>query len=62
MELTKMAPRCGVEVSGVSLADCSDGEMDAIRAAIYEHGVAVFRDHSRLKITSSLAAAGAGSM
>ncbi len=39
-----MAPRCGVEVSDVSLAMCSDGEMQAIRQAIYEHGVAVFRD------------------
>ena len=44
MELTKMAPRCGVEVSGVSLADCSDEQMGAIRQTIYEHGVAVFRD------------------
>jgi taurine dioxygenase len=44
MEMTPMAPRCGVEVAGVSLKDCSDGEMAAIRQAIYEHGVAVFRD------------------
>ncbi len=44
MELTKMAPQCGVEVSGVSLANCSDAEMDQIKQAIYEHGVAVFRD------------------
>ncbi|WP_298467745.1 TauD/TfdA family dioxygenase [uncultured Erythrobacter sp.] len=44
MEFTKMAPKCGVEVSGVSLADCSDAEMQEIKTAIYEHGVAVFRD------------------
>lgn len=44
MEFTPMAPQCGVEVSGVSLASCSDEEMDAIRQAIYEQGVAVFRD------------------
>ena len=44
MELTPMAPKCGVEISGVSLADCSDAEMDSIKQAIYTHGVAVFRD------------------
>ena len=44
MELTAMAPQCGVEVSGVSLANCSDAEMQDIKNAIYEHGVAVFRD------------------
>ncbi|KEO91941.1 taurine dioxygenase [Erythrobacter longus] len=44
MKLTPMAPQCGVEVSGVALANCSDAEMDAIKQAIYEHGVAVFRD------------------
>jgi taurine dioxygenase len=44
MELTAMAPDCGVEITGVALADCSDEEMRAIKQAIYEHGVAVFRD------------------
>lgn len=44
MQLTSMAPECGVEISGVSIADCSDREMDAIKRAIYERGVAVFRD------------------
>lgn len=44
MQLTLMAPNCGVEASGVSLANCSDAEMQAIKQAIYEHGVAVFRD------------------
>jgi taurine dioxygenase len=39
-----MAPQCGVEITGVSLAQCSDQEMAAIQQAIYEHGVAVFRD------------------
>ncbi|MEM1194649.1 MAG: TauD/TfdA family dioxygenase [Pseudomonadota bacterium] len=46
MELTAMAPECGVEISGVELATCSDAEMDAIRRAIYAHGVAVFRDQT----------------
>ena len=44
MKLTPMAPKCGVEVEGIALASCSDAEMDAIKQAIYEHGVAVFRD------------------
>ncbi|WP_432200063.1 TauD/TfdA dioxygenase family protein [Erythrobacter sp. W53] len=44
MQLTPMAPKCGVEISGVSLAKCSDSEMDEIKRSIYEHGVAVFRD------------------
>ena len=44
MKLTPMAPKCGVEVEGIALASCSDAEMDAVKQAIYEHGVAVFRD------------------
>ncbi|MFZ9396384.1 MAG: TauD/TfdA dioxygenase family protein [Erythrobacter sp.] len=44
MELKPMGPRCGVEIAGVALADCSDADMNAIKQAIYEHGVAVFRD------------------
>lgn len=44
MDKTPMAPECGVEISGVSLAQCSDAEMQEIKSAIYEHGVAVFRD------------------
>lgn len=44
MELMAMGPRCGVEISGVSLRDCSDAVLSAIKQAIYEHGVAVFRD------------------
>jgi taurine dioxygenase len=46
MELRQMAPRCGVEIAGVSLAACSDADMAAIKTAIYEHGVAVFRDQA----------------
>jgi len=44
MKLTPMAPKCGVEVSEISLAQCSDAEMQEIKKTIYEHGVAVFRD------------------
>ena len=46
MELRPMAPRCGVEIAGVSLSTCSDADMAAIKKAIYEHGVAVFRDQA----------------
>ena len=44
MRQTPMAPKCGVEISGVALRSCSDAELEAIKQAIYEHGVAVFRD------------------
>ena len=44
MEFRPMAPRCGVEVSGIALKDCSADDMAAIKDAIYSHGVAVFRD------------------
>lgn len=44
MKLTPMAPQCGVEVDGVKLAEAEGETLDAIRKAIYEHGVAVFRD------------------
>ncbi|MEP3051106.1 MAG: TauD/TfdA family dioxygenase [Erythrobacter sp.] len=43
MKMNAMAPQCGVEISDVSLAECSDAEMQQIKQAIYEHGVAVFR-------------------
>ena len=46
MQLQAMAPECGVEISGVELANCSDAEMVDIKNAIYEHGVAVFRDQN----------------
>ena len=46
MKLTAMAPQCGVEITGVDLAACADDQMQEIKNAIYEHGVAVFRDQS----------------
>ena len=46
MELTAMAPKCGVEIAGVMLANCSDAQLQEIKHAIYEHGVAVFRDQT----------------
>ncbi|MEP2734754.1 MAG: TauD/TfdA family dioxygenase [Erythrobacter sp.] len=44
MKLTPMAPRCGVEVSGIQLANADGDVMEQIKHTIYEHGVAVFRD------------------
>lgn len=44
MQINPMAPQCGVEITGVSLAQCSDQQMADIKQAIYQHGVAVFRD------------------
>lgn len=35
MEIRPMAPKCGVEIAGVSLASCSDAEMAAIKQAIW---------------------------
>lgn len=46
MEFKKMAQQCGVEAKGVSLASCSDQEVETIKQAIYENGVAVFRDQN----------------
>ena len=44
MEMKALAPRCGVEITGVALATCSAEDMAAIKAAVHEHGVAVFRN------------------
>jgi len=44
MNITPMAPECGVEITGIDLADCNDAQLQMIKQAIYEHGVAVFRD------------------
>lgn len=44
MQTTPMSPKCGVEVSGIQLAEAEGASMEAIKQAIYEHGVAVFRD------------------
>lgn len=44
MQTEAMAPECGVIISGVALATCSDAEMRAIKQAIYDRGVAVFRE------------------
>ena len=44
MQTKPLAPRCGVEITGVQLADAQGATLSAIKDAIYRHGVAVFRD------------------
>ena len=46
METVALAPGCGVQVKGVSLAEAEGECLDAIRDLIYRHGVAVFRDQA----------------
>ncbi len=43
MEMVPLAPKCGVEIKGVRLSEAEGETLDAIRSAIYEHGVALFR-------------------
>lgn len=44
MELTPLAPDCGVEIAGVQLAKARGERLEAIKRAIWEHWVAVFSD------------------
>ena len=44
MQMKPLAPNCGVEISGIELADADGDTLTSIKQAIYEHGVAVFRD------------------
>jgi taurine dioxygenase len=44
METVPLAPKCGVEVKGVRLAEAEGETLQAIKQAIYEHGVALFRE------------------
>ena len=44
MQTEMIAPNCGVEISGLRLAEADGAVLEEIRQAIYEHGVAVFRD------------------
>ena len=44
MDTKPLAPKCGVEITGVQLAEAPGETMDAIKHAIYRHGVAVFRE------------------
>lgn len=44
MEMTPLGPECGVEIAGVQLAEARGEAFETIKRAIWEHGVAVFRD------------------
>lgn len=46
MQITPLAPSCGVEIAGVQLAEAAGDQLDAIRQAIYRHGVAILRDQA----------------
>ena len=46
MQMTALAPHCGVEIRGVQLAEATGDAalLDEIRTAVWEHGVALLRD------------------
>ena len=46
MELEAMTPKAGVEVRGVDLATVDGADLEALKAAVHEHGVAVLRDQT----------------
>ena len=43
LKIEPLAPECGVTIHDVRLADAEGEVLDAIRRAVFEHGVAVFR-------------------
>ena len=43
MRVVPLAPKCGVEVEDVNLAEAEGDTLTAIKQAIYTHGVALFR-------------------
>ena len=43
MRVVPLAPKCGVEVEDVNLAEAEGDTLTAIKHAIYTHGVALFR-------------------
>ena len=44
MEMVPLALACGVEIRGVALTQAQGDSLEAIRQAVYENGVALFRD------------------
>ena len=44
MEMVPLAPACGVEIRGVALTQAQGDSLEAIKQAVYENGVALFRD------------------
>ncbi len=41
-----LAPGCGVEIPDIALADMDGAVLEAVKHAVYTHGVAVFRDQA----------------
>jgi taurine dioxygenase len=46
VDIRRVAPACGAEISGVDLRTATDTELAAIRRAIVDHGVVFVRDQS----------------
>lgn len=44
MQTVPLAPRCGVEIKDVRLAEVEGDALESIKQAIYDHGVALFRE------------------
>lgn len=44
MEIVPLAAKCGVEIKGVQLADADGDTLESVKRAIYDSGVALFRD------------------
>ena len=44
MEKVPLAPACGAEIRGVALTQAQGDSLEAIKQAVYENGVALFRD------------------
>lgn len=44
MEMVPLALACGVEIRGVALTQAQGDSLEAIKQAVYENGVALFRD------------------
>ena len=44
MKMTPLAPRCGMETNDVSLRKAEGATLDAVKRAVWEHGVVAFRE------------------
>ena len=44
LAMTPLAPRAGVEITGIQLACIDNADLEALQNAVFEHGVALLRD------------------
>lgn len=44
MKLTPFSPSCGIEITGLQLADLDDGQFATVKSAFRDHGLVFFRD------------------